>query len=61
MNTIMEYQKSYYISIVATCGGINKIDPKLRPAKGMQFFRTVLQIPNLEKVYPFNLNLFYNL
>jgi len=59
INTVVKYQKSHYISIVATCAGINKIGPELRPAKGMLFFRTVLQIPNLEKVYLFNLNLFY--
>ncbi|XP_011338168.2 peroxisome biogenesis protein 1 isoform X2 [Ooceraea biroi] len=50
INTVTEYQKSHYISVVATCDGISKIGSKLRPAKGMQFFRTVLQIPNLEKV-----------
>lgn len=51
INTITEYQKSHYISVVATCEGVSKIGSKLRPAKGMQFFRTVLQIPNLEKVH----------
>ncbi|XP_025075849.1 peroxisome biogenesis factor 1 [Pogonomyrmex barbatus] len=50
INTITQYQKSHYISIVATCAGVSKIGSKLRPARGAQFFRTVLQIPNLERV-----------
>ncbi|XP_070158629.1 peroxisomal ATPase PEX1 isoform X1 [Polyergus mexicanus] len=49
-NIITQYQESHYISIVATCVSVNKIGSKLRPARGVQFFRTVLQIPNLEKV-----------
>nr|XP_012225043.1 PREDICTED: peroxisome biogenesis factor 1 [Linepithema humile] len=50
LNVITHYQESHYISIVATCAGVSKIGSKLRPARGAQFFRTVLQIPNLEKV-----------
>ncbi|CAL1678759.1 unnamed protein product [Lasius platythorax] len=49
-NIVTQYQESHYISIVATCVSLNKIGSKLRPARGAQFFRTVLQIPNLEKV-----------
>lgn len=51
INTVTQYQEFHYISIVATCVGVSKIGSKLRPARGAQFFRTVLQIPNLEKVY----------
>lgn len=49
-NIVTQYQESHYISIVATCVSVNRIGSKLRPARGVQFFRTVLQIPNLEKV-----------
>ncbi|XP_072762957.1 peroxisomal ATPase PEX1 isoform X2 [Anoplolepis gracilipes] len=49
-NIVTQYQESHYISIVATCISVNKIGSKLRPARGAQFFTTVLQIPNLEKV-----------
>ncbi|XP_014481800.1 PREDICTED: peroxisome biogenesis factor 1 isoform X2 [Dinoponera quadriceps] len=49
INTVTQYQKSHYISIVATCMSVNKIGLKLRPARGTQFFRTVLSIPNLNK------------
>ncbi|XP_012541576.1 peroxisome biogenesis protein 1 [Monomorium pharaonis] len=50
INTIMQYQESHYISVVATCVDVSKIGLRLRPARGAQFFKTVLQIPNLEKV-----------
>ncbi|XP_020300229.1 peroxisome biogenesis factor 1 isoform X2 [Pseudomyrmex gracilis] len=50
LTTITEYQRFHYISIVATCVGVNKIGSKLRPARGAQFFRTVLNVPILEKV-----------
>lgn len=50
INTITQYQKFHYISVVATCVSVNKIGLKLRPARGTQFFRTVLSIPNLNKV-----------
>lgn len=49
-NIVTQYQESHYISIVATCVSVSRIGSKLRPARGVQFFRTVLQIPNLEKV-----------
>ncbi|KAL6424826.1 hypothetical protein ACFW04_010032 [Cataglyphis niger] len=49
-NIVTQYQECHYISIVATCVNVNKIGSKLRPARGVQFFRTILQIPNLEKV-----------
>lgn len=49
-NTVLQYQKSYQVSIIATCASINRIGQKLRPARGCHFFRTVLSIPNLEKV-----------
>ncbi|XP_076222599.1 peroxisomal biogenesis factor 1 isoform X2 [Nomia melanderi] len=50
INTVSQYQESYHVSIVATCAGVNRIGQRLRPAKGSHFFRTVLSIPNLEKV-----------
>ncbi|KAL0101615.1 hypothetical protein PUN28_019032 [Cardiocondyla obscurior] len=50
INIITQYQEFHYISIVATCVNVSKIGSRLRPARGAQFFRTVLQIPNLEKV-----------
>ncbi|XP_071557616.1 peroxisomal ATPase PEX1 isoform X1 [Temnothorax nylanderi] len=50
INTVTQYQESHYISIIATCINVSKIGSGLRPARGAQFFRTVLQIPNLEKV-----------
>ncbi|XP_039312379.1 peroxisome biogenesis factor 1 [Solenopsis invicta] len=50
INTVTQYQDSHYISVVATCASVSKIGLGLRPARGVQFFRTVLQIPNLEKV-----------
>lgn len=50
INIVTQYQESHYISIVATCIDVSKIGSRLRPARGAQFFRTVLQIPNLEKV-----------
>lgn len=50
-NTVMQYQESYQVSIIATCASINRIGQKLRPARGCHFFRTVLSIPNLEKVF----------
>ncbi|XP_076292104.1 peroxisomal biogenesis factor 1 [Lasioglossum baleicum] len=50
ISTVSQYQETCYISIVATCAGVNRIGQKLRPAKGCHFFRTVLSIPNLEKV-----------
>ncbi|XP_032677988.1 peroxisome biogenesis protein 1 isoform X2 [Odontomachus brunneus] len=49
INTITQYQKFHYISVVATCVSVSKIGLKLRPARGIQFFRTVLSIPNLNK------------
>lgn len=49
INTITKYQDSHYISIVATCADVSKIDSRLRPARGVQFFRTILKIPSLEK------------
>ncbi|EFN77746.1 Peroxisome biogenesis factor 1 [Harpegnathos saltator] len=49
INTLTQYQKSHYISVVATCISVSKIGLKLRPARGSQFFRTVLSIPNLNK------------
>lgn len=49
-NSAMQYQESHYISVVATCANVNKIGSKLRPTRGAQFFRTILQIPNVEKV-----------
>lgn len=50
INTVMQCQESHYVSIVATSVGMNKIGKKMRPSKGSNFFRTVLSIPNLEKV-----------
>ncbi|XP_076649014.1 peroxisomal biogenesis factor 1 [Halictus rubicundus] len=50
INTVSQYQETCHMSIVATCAGVNRIGQKLRPAKGSHFFRTVLSIPNLEKV-----------
>ncbi|KYQ49274.1 Peroxisome biogenesis factor 1, partial [Trachymyrmex zeteki] len=50
INTVTQYQEFHYISIVATCADVSKIGSRLRPTRGAQFFRTVLQIPNLEKV-----------
>ncbi|XP_011877701.1 PREDICTED: transitional endoplasmic reticulum ATPase isoform X2 [Vollenhovia emeryi] len=50
INTIAQYQESHYVSVIATCNNVSKIGSRLRPARGAQFFRTVLQIPNLEKV-----------
>ncbi|XP_018368488.1 PREDICTED: peroxisome biogenesis protein 1 [Trachymyrmex cornetzi] len=50
IKTVMQYQECHYISIVATCADVSKIGLRLRPARGAQFFRTVLQIPNLKKV-----------
>lgn len=50
-NTVMQYQESYQVSLIATCTSINRIGQKLRPARGCHFFRTVLSIPNLEKVF----------
>lgn len=50
MNIITQYQETHYISTVATCASVNKIGSKLRPVRGAQFFRTVLSIPDLEKV-----------
>ncbi|KYM85704.1 Peroxisome biogenesis factor 1 [Atta colombica] len=50
IKTVMQYQECHYISIVATCVNVSKIGSRLRPVRGVQFFRTVLQIPNLEKV-----------
>nr|XP_033334649.1 peroxisome biogenesis factor 1 [Megalopta genalis] len=49
-NTMSQYQEVCHISVVATCAGVNRIGQRLRPAKGSHFFRTVLSIPNLEKV-----------
>nr|XP_050857822.1 uncharacterized protein LOC127067205 [Vespula vulgaris]XP_050857823.1 uncharacterized protein LOC127067205 [Vespula vulgaris]XP_050857824.1 uncharacterized protein LOC127067205 [Vespula vulgaris]XP_050857826.1 uncharacterized protein LOC127067205 [Vespula vulgaris]XP_050857827.1 uncharacterized protein LOC127067205 [Vespula vulgaris]XP_050857828.1 uncharacterized protein LOC127067205 [Vespula vulgaris]XP_050857829.1 uncharacterized protein LOC127067205 [Vespula vulgaris]XP_050857830.1 unc len=49
INTVTQCQESHYVSIVATCVGINKIGKKMRPSRGLNFFRTVLSIPNLEK------------
>ncbi|XP_076242599.1 peroxisomal biogenesis factor 1 [Calliopsis andreniformis] len=50
MNIVTQYQEIHYISIIATCAGVNRIGQKLRPARGSQFFRTILSIPNIEKV-----------
>ncbi|KYN44445.1 Peroxisome biogenesis factor 1 [Trachymyrmex septentrionalis] len=50
IKTVKQYQECHYISIVATCANVSKIGSRLRPVRGAQFFRTVLQIPNLEKV-----------
>ncbi|XP_018399938.1 PREDICTED: peroxisome biogenesis protein 1 [Cyphomyrmex costatus] len=50
INTVTQYQEFHYISIVATCVDVSKIGLRLRPTRGVQFFRTVLKIPNLEKV-----------
>ncbi|KAG7207684.1 hypothetical protein KM043_009303 [Ampulex compressa] len=49
VNTVSQYQESHYLSIIGTCASANRIGQKLRPARGAQFFRTVLSIPNLEK------------
>lgn len=51
INMVTQYQESYYVSVVATCAGINRIGQKLRPARGCHFFRTILSLPNLEKVF----------
>ncbi|XP_053998101.1 peroxisomal ATPase PEX1 [Hylaeus anthracinus] len=51
VNTVTQYQESHCISVVATCAGVNKLGQKLRPARGSNFFRTVLSIPNLDKVH----------
>ncbi|KYM98485.1 Peroxisome biogenesis factor 1 [Cyphomyrmex costatus] len=51
INTVTQYQEFHYISIVATCVDVSKIGLRLRPTRGVQFFRTVLKIPNLEKVH----------
>ncbi|XP_008210116.1 ATPase family gene 2 protein isoform X2 [Nasonia vitripennis] len=48
-NTITEYQATNYISVVATCTDVTKVGKKLREARGVHFFRTILTIPNLEK------------
>ena len=50
VNTVTQYQEAHYVSTIATCAGVNRIGQKLRPARGSHFFRTVLSIPNLEKV-----------
>ncbi|XP_078046831.1 peroxisomal biogenesis factor 1 [Augochlora pura] len=50
INTVSQYQETCHISIVATCTGVSRIGQKLRPARGSHFFRTVLSMPNLEKV-----------
>lgn len=57
INTVTQCQESHYVSIVATCVGINKIGKKMRPSRGLNFFRTVLSIPNLEKVIQFSVSL----
>ncbi|XP_012278044.1 peroxisome biogenesis factor 1 [Orussus abietinus] len=44
-----EYQKSRYISLIATCVDPRKLSQRLRAAKGTHFFQTVLKIPNLKK------------
>ncbi|XP_029035401.2 peroxisome biogenesis factor 1 [Osmia bicornis bicornis] len=49
INTVTQYQETYYVSVIATCAGINRIGQKLRPARGCHFFRTILSLPNLEK------------
>lgn len=54
-NTVMQYQESYQVSLIATCTSINRIGQKLRPARGCHFFRTVLSIPNLEKADRINI------
>jgi len=58
INIVTQFQESHYISIVATCVDVSKIGSRLRPARGAQFFRTILQIPNLEKVQSIDSNLF---
>ncbi|XP_043256334.1 peroxisome biogenesis factor 1 [Colletes gigas] len=50
VNTVKQYQGTHYVSVVATCAGVNKIGQKLRPARGFNFFKTLLSIRNLEKV-----------
>ncbi|XP_015435576.1 PREDICTED: peroxisome biogenesis protein 1 [Dufourea novaeangliae] len=50
INMVTQYQETYHVSVIATCAGVNRIGQKLRPARGSHFFRTVLSIPNLEKV-----------
>lgn len=49
-NSITEYQATNYISVVATCTDIAKVGKKLREARGVHFFRTILTMANLEKV-----------
>ncbi|KAK1126053.1 hypothetical protein K0M31_005580 [Melipona bicolor] len=49
-NTVMQYQECYRVSVIATCVSVSRIGQKLRPARGCHFFRTILSIPNLEKV-----------
>lgn len=49
-NIITEFQATNYVSVVATSSDVNKIGKKLREARGVHFFRTVLAIPPLEKV-----------
>ncbi|KAK9306176.1 hypothetical protein QLX08_003068 [Tetragonisca angustula] len=50
INTVMQYQECYQVSVIATCVSVSRIGQKLRPARGCHFFRTILSIPNLEKV-----------
>ncbi|XP_017876289.1 peroxisome biogenesis factor 1 [Ceratina calcarata] len=49
INTVTQCQEMYRVSMIATCTSVHRIGQKLRPARGCQFFRTVLTIPNLEK------------
>ncbi|XP_023248076.1 peroxisome biogenesis factor 1 [Copidosoma floridanum] len=46
---ISECQRENYVSIVATCTDVKKIGQKLREARGVHFFCTMLTIPPLEK------------
>lgn len=58
VNTVTQYQESCQVSVIATCASVSTIGQKLRPARGCHFFRTVLAVPNLEKVFYFDCILF---
>ncbi|XP_015607346.1 peroxisome biogenesis factor 1 isoform X2 [Cephus cinctus] len=55
INIMSEYQRSYYISVVATCTDLNKVNQRLRAPRGVHLFRTILRIPLLEKEDRINL------
>ncbi|XP_058795595.1 uncharacterized protein LOC131666734 [Phymastichus coffea] len=48
-SAINKCQSTNSISVVATCTDITKVGRKLKEARGVHFFRTMLTIPNLEK------------